>query len=319
MKFSNVLLAATAFFGGSALALDNSLALGVDDVSESMITVGFMNPTGYDAEFNPEEQQFLASALVNTFKESHDDSDVGLTDVTFEGQTHEPVDGSDLDSDLTEGLGKRKRWDYAYDTTRFFRRRRLSEADTSVVEASDKSPHQLWEKKLCKELTGSSYPVFQHVEKCTIGFVPIGDSVITVGFMNPTDYDAEFNQEEQQFLSSLLVKAYKKSHEIDDGLDLTDVSFGGQTHEPADDSSGLRASRKRWDYAYDTTRFFRRRRFTEAYISAMEVSELDAKSARQLWEKKLCKGLAGSNFPVFQHVEKCTIKFESATSAAAME
>ena len=193
------------------------------------------------------------------------------------------------------------------------------------MEASDldaKSPHQLWEKELCKELVDSSYSVFQHVEQCTIGFAPITDSMITVGFMNPTDYDAEFNPEEQKFLASLLAKTYQKSHKTDDGLD---ISFEGQTHELVDDSdlsTSLRASR-RMHYDYDTTRFFRRRRrgsaITESYIFSLEASDLDAKSAHQAWEKKLCKGLVGSNYPVFQHVEKCTIKFESATSAIAME
>ena len=170
---------------------------------------------------------------------------------------------------------------------------------------------------------------------------PISDFV-TVTLVNPTNVDHDFNLQEQHFLASALVKAYGKTHDNIDQLDLDSVAFESQHHERAvgDDKSGSLRSAVGMSYEFGTMRFFPTWKcndcsafpeFLEDFVSDSETlkqhggscgpkcrpddDELEltaSKTAHEAWERKFCKILGNSDFAVFSSAQKCKITFDSA-------
>ena len=161
---------------------------------------------------------------------------------------------------------------------------------------------------------------------------------LSVSILNPANYDADFTPEEQQFIEMSLVKAYHKSHRADFVLDLAGAKFNSQTHVPANEVGGSLRGMSGMSYEWDISEFFpmwgckrhmrrcrgscRNKKCMEPFISAAELNDKDLgdvaattkTSPHERWEEKLCKELTGSSFSVFEHVEKCEIKFDDAAA-----
>ena len=336
-------------------------------ISDGEVTVVLLNPSDYDADFTKEEQEFISTSLVKAFHKTHGNSDVlDLAGVVFEGQTHEPATAETLDDFGETMLGKRDIARYRYDYSQFFpmwhcrRGWCPSSTESFILEAqldgeldatkSKKTRHAAWESKLAKFLKNSNYPVFEHIEGVKITFdnkkavnglkqalatqddgdLPISDGEVSIVLLNPTEYDADFTKEEQEFISTSLVKAFHKTHGNSDVLDLAGVVFEGQTHEPAtaetldDFGETMLGKRDIARYRYDYSQFFPmwhcRRGWcpssTESFILGAQVDgDLDAtktkKTSHAAWESQLSKYLKNSNFPVFEHIEGVKITFEN--------
>jgi len=201
--FSAFVLVATPFLGMAAAADDGKSHRYLKRKSEDdpiMVTdikVEFLSPNAVD--YNPDEQNFLAKVLVDSYHKSHEGAIIELADAKFEGQTHIPFEHPSLLLDAPNtndsngdagvaGVGLGMFWDSG--SSRYFGRwkcRRCSALESldaletfiattkeeeseslSLEKKKKKEEHDIWEETLCNDLVNGDHEVFQSVESCSI-------------------------------------------------------------------------------------------------------------------------------------------------------